>query len=121
MPARTGTPFYLAEALFVVTFAGFGISTYPYMVPHELTIWDAAAPDTSLKFLLVGTVVLLPIIVAYTAHCYWVFPWQGSRWRGVRMNRDKRSQWIWFVLLYVGGVLVVTAVAYGIRLWLGMS
>ena len=37
------------------------------------------------------------------------------------MNRDKRSQWNWFVLLYVGGVLVVTAVDYGIRLWLGMS
>jgi len=65
--------FYLAEALFVVTFIGFGISTYPYIVPHGITIWDAAAPDSSLSFLLVGTVVLLPLIIIYTVHSYWVF------------------------------------------------
>ena len=66
-------PFLFAQALFVVTFAGFGISTYPYIVPHQLTIWQAAAPDASLSFLLAGTVVLLPIIIGYTAHSYWVF------------------------------------------------
>lgn len=66
-------PFLLAQALFVVTYAGFGISTYPYIIPHQVEIWEAAAPDSSLKFLLVGTVVLLPIILGYTAHCYWVF------------------------------------------------
>ena len=66
-------PFLLAQCLFVVTYIGFGISTYPYIVPHQVEIWDAAAPDTSLKFLLVGTVVLLPMIIAYTAHSYWVF------------------------------------------------
>lgn len=66
-------PFYLAQFLFIVTFAGFGISTYPYIVPHNLTIWDAAAPDSSLSFLLAGSAVLLPIIIGYTAHSYWVF------------------------------------------------
>lgn len=65
--------FYLAEALFVVTFIGFGISTYPYIVPHGITIWDAAAPDSSLSFLLVGTLILLPLIIVYTIHSYWVF------------------------------------------------
>lgn len=66
-------PFYLTQLLFIVTFAGFGISTYPFIVPHSLTIWDAAAPDKSLSFLLAGTAVLLPIIITYTAHSYWVF------------------------------------------------
>jgi hypothetical protein len=33
----------------------------------------AAAPDKSLKFLLVGAVVLLPMILAYTVYAYWVF------------------------------------------------
>lgn len=66
-------PFYLAETLFVITFAGFGISTFPYIIPHAVTIWDAASPDSSLKFLLVGTLILLPIILAYTAHSYYVF------------------------------------------------
>lgn len=66
-------PFLWAQALFVVTYIGFGISTYPFIVPHSITIWEAAAPASSLSFLLVGTLVLLPIIIFYTAHAYWVF------------------------------------------------
>jgi cytochrome d ubiquinol oxidase subunit II len=46
---------------------------FPYMIPPSVTIWDAAAPPESLQFLLVGTAVLLPIIICYTAYGYWVF------------------------------------------------
>jgi cytochrome d ubiquinol oxidase subunit II len=60
-------------ALFVISFIGIGISFYPMMVPPSLTIWDVAAPDSSLKFALVGTVVLVPLILGYTAYAYWVF------------------------------------------------
>ena len=42
-------------------------------MPPTLTIWQAAAPDNSLRFLLVGAVVLLPLILGYTAYSYWVF------------------------------------------------
>jgi cytochrome d ubiquinol oxidase subunit II len=42
-------------------------------VPPTLSIWDAAAPRESLGFLLIGAVVLIPIILAYTAYAYWVF------------------------------------------------
>jgi cytochrome d ubiquinol oxidase subunit II len=66
-------PFLAAQATFVLCFAGIGISFYPFMVPTSLTIWQAAAPDTSLAFLLAGAVVLLPMILAYTAYAYWVF------------------------------------------------
>ncbi|MFC3052881.1 cytochrome d ubiquinol oxidase subunit II [Kordiimonas pumila] len=66
-------PFLTAIALFVLCFIGLGISLFPYIVPLEVTIWDAAAPDESLLFLLVGTAVLLPIILGYTAYAYWVF------------------------------------------------
>jgi len=66
-------PFLSALALFVLCFIGLGIGFYPYMVPHSITIWDAAAPDSSLLFLLVGASVLLPLILAYTAYSYWVF------------------------------------------------
>jgi len=38
-----------------------------------LSFWQTAAPHESLSFLLVGTVVLLPLIIGYTAHAYWVF------------------------------------------------
>lgn len=66
-------PFAYTISLFIITYVGFGITTYPYIVPHKITIWEAAAPDSSLLFLLVGTVVLIPIILIYTAHTYWVF------------------------------------------------
>lgn len=70
---RDYQPFFSALGLFVLCFVGLGISVYPDMVPPSITIWDAAAPDDSLAFLLVGTVVLLPLILAYTAYSYRVF------------------------------------------------
>jgi cytochrome bd ubiquinol oxidase subunit II len=66
-------PFLAALGLFVLSFAGIGISFYPYIVPGALTIKEAAAPDESLGFLLVGASVLIPIILAYTGYAYWVF------------------------------------------------
>ena len=66
-------PFIASLGLFVLGYAGIGISFYPFMVPPSVTIWDAAAPDSSLSFLLVGALVLVPIILAYTVYAYWVF------------------------------------------------
>jgi cytochrome d ubiquinol oxidase subunit II len=70
---REAAPFLAAQALFVLCYIGLGISFYPYIVPPSVTIWSAAAPDSSLKFLLVGAVILIPAILAYTALSYWVF------------------------------------------------
>lgn len=66
-------PFIAALGLFVFTFVGLGISFYPYIVPPTLSIHDAAAPVSSLLFMLPGVVVLVPIIIIYTAYSYWVF------------------------------------------------
>ena len=66
-------PFLSALALFVLSFIGIGISFYPYIVPPSVLITDAAAPDKSLAFILVGAVILVPLILAYTAYAYWVF------------------------------------------------
>ena len=66
-------PFLSALGLFVISFIGIGISFYPYIVPGALTIKEAAAPDASLGFLLVGAAVLVPIILIYTGYAYWVF------------------------------------------------
>ncbi len=70
---RELSPFLAAQSLFVLCFAGLGFSFYPHIVPHSVTIWDAAAPDNSLSFLLVGAAVLIPLILGYTAYSYWVF------------------------------------------------
>lgn len=66
-------PFLASLGLFVLSFIGLCISFFPYIVPSSVTIWEAAAPDNSLRFLLAGSLVLLPIILAYTAYSYWVF------------------------------------------------
>ncbi|MFK7994538.1 MAG: cytochrome d ubiquinol oxidase subunit II [Granulosicoccus sp.] len=67
------SPFIYSLLLFFLCFVGIAISFFPYLVPPSLTIWDVAAPDESLLFTLVGTVVLVPVILIYTAYAYWVF------------------------------------------------
>ena len=66
-------PFLMALALFLLGFVGLGISIFPYIVPRAVTIWDAAAPYSSQLFMLVGSAVIIPVILAYTAWAYWVF------------------------------------------------
>lgn len=66
-------PFFLALSLFALSYAGLGISIYPYIVPRSITIWDAAAPENSQVFLLIGVAALLPLIIGYSAWAYWVF------------------------------------------------
>lgn len=66
-------PFLSALAIFVLSFAGLGITFYPDIIPPHVTIWEAAAPESSLMFLLVGATVLIPLILAYTGYSYWVF------------------------------------------------
>lgn len=70
---RERAPFFLVLALFLLSFTGLMVSLYPYIVPNSITIWEAAAPRSSQLFMLVGAVILLPIIIAYTAYAYWVF------------------------------------------------
>ena len=65
--------FLAAECLFLLSYVGLAISLYPHIVPPTISIWQAASPDRSLGFLLVGAVILIPLILAYTAYGYWVF------------------------------------------------
>jgi cytochrome d ubiquinol oxidase subunit II len=66
-------PFFLSLALFALSYAGLGISMYPYIVPQSITIWQAASPQSSQIFMLFGVAVLIPLILGYTAWAYWVF------------------------------------------------
>jgi cytochrome d ubiquinol oxidase subunit II len=70
---RDWAPFVWSLALFGLTLAGLGISIWPDVIPGRLTIWQAAAPHASQAFMLVGALVLIPLILAYTAWSYWVF------------------------------------------------
>jgi cytochrome d ubiquinol oxidase subunit II len=70
---REAAPFLATIALFLLGYLGLVISTYPDMVPPTLTIWDAAAAPSSQLFMLTGTLLLLPLILCYTAFTYWLF------------------------------------------------
>ncbi|MCC7274857.1 MAG: cytochrome d ubiquinol oxidase subunit II [Alphaproteobacteria bacterium] len=70
---RERLPFLLTLALFFLGYTGLAISLWPNVVPPSLSIWDAAAPPQSQSFLLVGVLLLLPVILGYTAYSYWVF------------------------------------------------
>jgi cytochrome d ubiquinol oxidase subunit II len=66
-------PFAFAILLFALSYLGIGISLWPYVVPHRLTLWQAASSPATQAFLLIGTLVLLPVILMYTSFSYWVF------------------------------------------------
>ncbi|GGG60677.1 ubiquinol oxidase subunit II, cyanide insensitive [Salipiger pallidus] len=66
-------PMMIALALFALCFVGLGLSMWPWVIPPTITLQDAAAPESSQMFMFVGAVVLVPIILAYTAYAYWVF------------------------------------------------
>jgi len=66
-------PFFWSLALFGLTLAGLAVSIWPDVIPGRVSIWQAAAPHSSQLFMLVGALVLIPLILAYTAWSYWVF------------------------------------------------
>ena len=66
-------PFACCIALYVMTLLGLAVSLWPYVVPRSLSFWQAAAPRDSLLFTLVGVLLIVPVILAYTAHAYYVF------------------------------------------------
>jgi cytochrome d ubiquinol oxidase subunit II len=66
-------PFLTLAGIFALGFAGLAWSFYPYVVPDRLTIWQAASAPESLAVILVGTVFVLPIIIAYSFYSYRVF------------------------------------------------
>ena len=66
-------PFVLTLVLIFLGYAGLGISLWPHIVPPSITFWDAAAPPQSQGFALVGALLIIPFILAYTAWSYYVF------------------------------------------------
>jgi cytochrome d ubiquinol oxidase subunit II len=66
-------PFAATIGIFLLCFLGLGFSFYPYIVPDQLKIVDAASAPESLKIILVGALAVLPILIGYTAYAYKVF------------------------------------------------
>ena len=66
-------PFAASIGLFLMSYLGIAISLWPMIVPPHFTLWQAASSPGTQAFLLIGTLVLLPVILMYAGWSYWVF------------------------------------------------
>jgi cytochrome d ubiquinol oxidase subunit II len=66
-------PFACAVGIFTLAFAGLAYSLYPYIVIDRITIWQAASHPSALRFVLVGALIVVPLIVVYTTFVHRVF------------------------------------------------
>jgi cytochrome d ubiquinol oxidase subunit II len=66
-------PFLSAMGLFLMSCLGTASSLWPMIVPGHYSLWQAASSNSTQAFLLIGTLLLLPVILTYTAWSYWVF------------------------------------------------
>jgi cytochrome bd ubiquinol oxidase subunit II len=66
-------PFLLTLFLLLLGYSGFAISLWPNIIPPSVSIREAAAPPESMGFTLVGALLIIPVILAYTAWSYFVF------------------------------------------------
>ncbi len=71
-------PFLICVSIFLLCFTGLAFSYFPYIVPDKVTIWQAASAPESLRFILVGALIVVPTILAYTVYSYRVFHGKAS-------------------------------------------
>ena len=66
-------PFLITIGIFILCFHGLAYSFYPYIIPGQLKIVDAASAPESLKIILGGVAVILPFLIFYTFVSYKIF------------------------------------------------
>lgn len=66
-------PFWMTVGVFMSCYLGFIVSSYPYIVPRVLDFRDAIATMAALKFMTVGAIIMMPVLVFYTVYAYRVF------------------------------------------------
>jgi cytochrome bd ubiquinol oxidase subunit II len=66
-------PFLLTLFLMLLGYSGFAISLWPNIIPPDVSIRQAAGPPESMGFTLVGALLIIPVILAYTSWSYFVF------------------------------------------------
>ena len=67
------TPFLLTILLFLLTFLGLALVVFPYIIPTEVTIYEAAADPSALVFMLIFIGGLIPVMLFYNLYQYFVF------------------------------------------------
>lgn len=66
-------PFVWTILLFVLTFLGLGLIVFPYIIPTQITIYEAAADPSSLVIMIIFIGFLIPVMLFYNLYQYIVF------------------------------------------------
>lgn len=66
-------PFVLVTTIFVLCFSALAFSFFPEIIPGQLDIWESASAPESLRFILIGAIIVVPVILIYTVFAYRVF------------------------------------------------
>ncbi len=66
-------PLFAALGVFVLAFAVMLVALFPFIIPPDLTLSEAASSPNSQIFMLVGFAVLIPITLAYNTFGFRVF------------------------------------------------
>ena len=66
-------PFICSVLLFLSAYLGLQFGLYPYAIPPDITLQQAASQHQTLVFTLWGVVIVLPVVLGYTIYSYWVF------------------------------------------------
>ncbi len=70
---REALPFVYSVVFFFAGYLGLIASIYPYVVPPDITFQQAAAQHETLRFTLWGAIIVLPLVLGYTAYSYIIF------------------------------------------------
>jgi cytochrome bd ubiquinol oxidase subunit II len=66
-------PFIWTILIFMLSFIGLGLVVFPYVIPPQITIYQAAASPSALVFMLIFIGFLIPIMLFYNIYQYVVF------------------------------------------------
>jgi cytochrome bd ubiquinol oxidase subunit II len=66
-------PFVWTILLFVLTFFGLALVVFPYIIPTEITIYQAAADPSALVFMIIFIGALIPVMLFYNIYQYIIF------------------------------------------------
>lgn len=78
---RESRPFMASVGIFFLAYLGLALSLFPFIVPFHYNLWEAAAYGPTLSLLFIGVVPILPLILAYTGYCYYIFRGKASHER----------------------------------------
>ena len=65
--------YWLTVSIFVFTYFSLLIYIFPYIVPYQMTYYEARSSNVTLSFTIIAAVFMIPLLLLYTGYAYYVF------------------------------------------------